>query len=341
MFFRILPKENIDDLVLGLSKTHEVVGPKKKGPAFVFGPIEDPSELELDYTMTLLPPKKYYLPAEERLLRYNTKTGEVSGDAPHAHKRVIFGVHPCDINAILMVDDVYLGDFEDPYYKVKRENTLIIGVSCMPEPSCMCNAFGTGEINKGFDLFLTDLGDRYFVSCLTVAGADMLDRYVETSDATPEDTIAFQERTKRFNEAFVPAPDTSQIPVLFDAKYDDELWHEIGDACLSCGACSAVCPTCFCFDIKDRQDADGIEGERVRSWDSCNFFEFAEVAHNHNFREKRSDRVRYRFYHKMWGYPSKFERILCTGCGRCVRACKVNINPRRVLEALNKRGASA
>lgn len=338
MFFRILEKEKIADLVYGLSQTHEVVGPKKRGKAYAFGVIEDASELELDYPTTIVPPKKYFLPAREKLMRYNTKTGEISEDQPPVEKRVLFGLHPCDINAILMTDKIFLGDYVDPYYKVKRDNTLIIGVSCMPSPVCMCNAFDSSEVNQGFDLFLTDLGDRYFVSCLSVEGADMLDRLVETSDPSSKDIIDFQERTKAFNEAFAPAPDTSQIPVLFDAKYDDDLWHEIGDSCLDCGACSSVCPACFCFDIKDEQDADGKGGVRVRTWDSCNFSEFAEVSHNHNFRPTRASRVRYRFYHKFWGYPSKFEKVLCVGCGRCNVACKVNINPRRVLNALNEKG---
>lgn len=336
MFFRVLPKDNIADLVNGLAKDHEVVGPKKRGQTFAFGVINSPDELELDYPTTILPPKKYYLPSREMLLRFNSKTGEITDDVPAVTPRVIFGAHPCDINAVLLLDKVFLGDYEDPYYRARRENTFIIGVSCMPSPNCMCNAYGTGEVNSGFDLFLTDLGDRYFVSCISVEGADMLDKFVETIDPTPADTLAFQKRKKAFNEAFVPAPDMSQIPVLFDAKYHDPMWEEIGDDCLSCGACSAVCPTCYCFDVKDKMDPNGIEGTRERTWDSCNFSEFAEVAHGHNFRATRASRVRYRFYHKQWGYLSKFGTSLCVGCGRCNAACKVNINPRRVVEALQR-----
>lgn len=338
MFFRILDKENLNDLVVGLAQEHEVVGPVVKGPTFVFEPIEDASRLELDYPTTILPPKKYFSAPEERLMRYNSKTGDVYGDEPVIQPRVLFGVHPCDINAILMLDNIFLGDYEDPYYKARRKNTLIVGVSCMPDPSCMCNAFGTGEAHQGFDLFLSDIGDRYFVSCRSVEGAAMLDKFVETRDVTAEDTEAFQARTRKFNAAFTPAPDISQLPLLFDAKYDDEMWDEIGKDCLSCGACSMVCPTCYCFDVKDRMDSDGVEGERVRTWDSCLSSEFAEVAQRHNFRAERTARVRYRFYHKFWGYPSKYGKTLCVGCGRCNKACKVNIHPRRVIEALEKGG---
>ncbi|MBK5211800.1 MAG: 4Fe-4S dicluster domain-containing protein [Coriobacteriia bacterium] len=338
MFFRILHKGNVGDLVTGLAATREIVGPKAKGEDFVFGEITDPSELVLDYPTTILPPKKYFLLPKENLMHYDTKNSGVSQDAPNVTPRVIFGVHPCDINSLLLVDKVFLGDFVDPYYKARRDNTLIIGVSCMPTPSCMCNAFGTGEVNQGFDLFLTDLGDRYFVSCSSVEGADMLDKFVETREVEPQDMKAFQERTKAWEEAFTPAPDITQLPLLFDAKYNDPLWEEIGDDCLSCGACSAVCPTCYCFDVNDRQDADGQGGNRVRTWDSCCFSSFAEVAQGHNFRAQKAARVRYRFYHKQWGYLSKFGKVLCVGCGRCTKACKVNINPRRVIEALVKGG---
>jgi formate hydrogenlyase subunit 6/NADH:ubiquinone oxidoreductase subunit I len=70
------------------------------------------------------------------------------------------------------------------------------------------------------------------------------------------------------------------------------------------------------------------------------FREFAEVAHGQNFREDRARRVKYRYYHKQWGYLSKFERVLCVGCSRCQRACKADINPRVVIAALQKGGAA-
>lgn len=121
MFFRILHKDNIGDLVTGLAATREIVGPKAKGADFVFGEITDPSELVLDYPTTILPPKKYFLSPKETLMHYDTKNGGVSQDTPAVTPRVIFGVHPCDINSLLLVDKVFLGDFVDPYYKARRD----------------------------------------------------------------------------------------------------------------------------------------------------------------------------------------------------------------------------
>jgi hypothetical protein len=144
-----------------------------------------------------------------------------------------------------------LGDFEDPYYKARREHTLIVGVSCMPTPFCTCNIWDTGEVQQGYDLFLTDIGDRYFVTCQSVEGAHLLDTLVQTREAGDEDRKALQEQIRRFAEAFGETADATQIPLLFDAKYDDALWEENGSTCLGCGACSAVCPTCYCFDIVD------------------------------------------------------------------------------------------
>jgi len=340
MFFRVMDKSRLPDLVRGLSSRYEVVGPVAKGDAFVFGTVEQPEELRLDYTTTILPPKKYFVPAAEELMKFSATENVVTSADVHSQPRVIFGLHPCDINALMLMDNVFLGEYEDPYYKARRESTLIVGVSCDPNEHCFCNAWGTDEVHWGFDIFLSDLGDRYFVSVSSVKGADLLDHFVETRHTTPDDVAEFQRVTKEFKDSFDGTPvDTAQLPLLLDAKFNDPIWDELGDKCLSCGACSMVCPTCYCFDVKDRLSADGESGERVRSWDSCMFSEFAEVAHGYNFRGTSASRVKYRYYHKQWGYLSKFERVLCVGCGRCERACKVSISPRVVVEALQQGGA--
>lgn len=335
-----MAKDRLSDLVAGLSKSFEVIGPVAKGERFTFERIDSPERLRLDYDTTLLPPKKLFFPPEEQMMRFRVADNEVVDDEVYAAPRVIFGLHPCDINALMLMDNVFMGEYEDPYYRARRESTMLVGVSCTPTEECFCNAWGTDEVHWGFDVFLTDLGDRYFVSVRSVKGAELLDEFVETRDANAEDTAAFQLRTREFKASFAEDLDTSQLPLLLDAKFDDELWDRLGERCLSCGACSMVCPTCYCFDVTDRLEADGKTGSRVRTWDSCQFTEFAAVAHGQNFRDSRASRVKYRYYHKQWGYLSKFERVLCVGCGRCARACLAGISPREVVTALEMGGVS-
>jgi sulfhydrogenase subunit beta (sulfur reductase) len=335
VFFRIIPKREIPDLVRGLTSEYEVVGPVARNGAFVYAPVCDPHELRLDYDTTLLPAKEWFLPSSETLMRFRVADNQVVDDAADdVTPRVLFGLHPCDVNSLLLMDNVFLGDRPDPYYKARRDNTLIVGVSCMPNEQCFCNAWGTDETHWGFDIFLTEIGDDYYASIRSIRGADLVDRYVTGRPATDEDTLAFQRRTAEFKAAFTSDVDTSQLPVLLDAKFDSEIWDELGNLCLACGACSMVCPTCYCFDVHDELEADQVHGKRVRVWDSCQFKEFAEVTHGNNFRDTRASRVRYRYYHKQWGYLSKFERVLCVGCGRCTRSCKAGINPPRVVRAL-------
>ncbi|MDH4139003.1 MAG: 4Fe-4S dicluster domain-containing protein [Coriobacteriia bacterium] len=338
MFFRVMDQSRLPDLVRGLAEEFEVVGPVAKDDRYVFGRIEDPADLELHYDTTLLPPKKLFFPPEERMMRFRVADNEVVDDEVYAGPRVLFGVHPCDINGLLLMDNVFMGDFEDPYYKARRENTVIVGVSCTPTDTCFCNAWGTDEVHWGFDIFLTDLGDRYFVSVRSVLGAELLDRHVETREIGDADTEAFQSASRKFKGSFTEELDTSQLPLLLDAKFDSPMWDELGDRCLSCGACSTVCPTCYCFDVVDRLEPDQKTGMRERRWDSCQFVEFAAVAHGENFRVSRASRVKYRYYHKQWGYLSKFERVLCVGCGRCERACLAKISPREVVKALETGG---
>ena len=340
MFFRIMDKDRLPDLVAGLSRGFEVIGPVAKGERFTFQRIESPDQLRLDYDTTLLPPKKLFFPPEEQMMRFRVADNEVVDDEVYAAPRVIFGLHPCDINALMLMDNVFMGEYEDPYYRARRETTMLIGVSCTPTEECFCNAWGTDEVHWGFDVFLTDLGDRYFVSVRSVKGAELLDEFVATRDANDADTAAFQQRTREFKASFAEDLDTSQLPLLLDAKFDDELWDRLGERCLSCGACSMVCPTCYCFDVVDKLEADCKTGTRVRTWDSCQFTEFAAVAHGQNFRDSRASRVKYRYYHKQWGYLSKFERVLCVGCGRCARACLAGISPREVVTALESGGVS-
>ena len=131
--------------------------------------------------------------------------------------------------------------------------------------TCFCNAWGTDEVHWGFDIFLTDLGDRYFVSVRSVKGAELLDRYVETRDITDEDTAEFQRSDARSSRTSF-ASDRRHRAAAAAARREVRRARSgtsSASKCLSCGACSMVCPTCYCFDVKDRLDA-GRRERRAR-----------------------------------------------------------------------------
>jgi ferredoxin len=335
MLFRVIDKTELPALVNGFLVAHEVVGPVDKGDHFQFAAITAADELALDYTLTPIPPKQYLLPPRETLFNYGPAQAEGIEVSYEATPRVIFGVHACDINAINRLDTVFLGDgYVDPYYRARRAATLIVGISCQPFAECLCGLWGTGEVHSGYDLFLYDLGEVYLVSMYSVEGANILEATCQPRLATPAEILAFEIRAKAFHDSFAGLPDTAELPMLMDVLHKDAIWDELGQRCLSCTACSVSCPTCYCFDLVDTASAEGSGGQRERLWDSCTSPGFAVVAGGHNFRDSGRNRVRHRFYHKLLAFMAKYGDMLCVGCGRCLRYCKADINPRTVIEGL-------
>jgi formate hydrogenlyase subunit 6/NADH:ubiquinone oxidoreductase subunit I len=56
----------------------------------------------------------------------------------------------------------------------------------------------------------------------------------------------------------------------------------------------------------------------------------------HNPRAQKLQRVRQRFMHKLKYYPDKYgDGVACVGCGRCVKACPVNIDIRQVARLMS------
>ena len=120
------------------------------------------------------------------------------------------------------------------------------------------------------------------------------------------------------------------INELFEAPF----WEDVAFACINCGTCTYLCPTCWCVDIQD--EVFGKDGDRIRNWDSCMFPLFTLHGSGHNPRDKKVQRVRQRFMHKLKYYVNKYHNgVQCSGCGRCVRYCPVNIDIREVAKIMN------
>ncbi len=340
MLYRIIDAGELPALVEAFMESYEVVAPVRKGSGHAFARIERAEDIDLDYSTTFSSPKKYLLPADEPLMRFDARTNLVEDFVIEVEPRVIFGIHACDINAINRLDLVFKdGRYPDPYYRARRVATLVVGVSCMPDDTCFCRLWGTDEARFGYDLFLQDIGGKYLVSIASVEAANILEAACSPREATDEERVVLRHATRRRQAAFNPdIPAIEDVSMLMDAFHKDPYWEELGGACLSCTACSAVCPTCFCFDIRDELDPDGVRGVRRRVWDACTNPDFATVTGGHNFRPDGRNRVRHRMYHKLNGFFVTHDRMLCVGCGRCVKACKADINPIEVLRFFERKG---
>jgi len=116
------------------------------------------------------------------------------------------------------------------------------------------------------------------------------------------------------------------MPDLMELKFNDPVWEEAGQACLACGSCTNVCPTCNCYNVIDRPDLSGQKSSILRCWDACTLENYSEVAGGEDFREARSSRLKLWYTHKLQAYISKYGNPACVGCGRCVVTCPVDIN---------------
>jgi len=335
-----LPKGRVKDFLnLLLEHFDRVVAPVGKNSKTVFEVINDPSEVVLDYTRTVLPPKKYILQYRRERFKYNPDSLEVQKSETFRGKQVIFGVHPCDLHGLTILDRIHLEEFPDPRYLEIRRNTVLVGISCVPDEWCFCMATGTAfPDGANWDLFLTDIGNAYFVSI----GSDKGDEIIHLGgeglflEVEKEDLDRFKEETSKKKYLFKreQLPDLERISQVIELEYESEVWEEEASRCLSCGTCTNTCPTCFCYTSVDIPSADGKEVRRVEFITSCQYPYYSRVAGGHEFLENRTARFRHRYYHKFVGYPYQIGRYGCVGCGRCSAFCPANISMVETLKRL-------
>ena len=284
--------------------------------------------------------KKFLHPPELRLWR-----GERDGNGFRTTEKVeqspkyaFLGVRSCELGAIAIQDRVFTGGlFVDPHYRALREGAFIVAVNCSASGgTCFCASMGTGpKATSGFDLALTELPDRFVVEVGTERGAEVLTE-VPCVPAEAGDLDAAEEAVGRTARNMGRRLDTADLKELLYRNLSHPRWDEVAKRCLTCGNCTMVCPTCFCFTVEDVADLVGKAAERVRRWDSCFTTQFTFTAGN-PIRQSAKSRYRQWLTHKLATWVDQFGTFGCVGCGRCIAWCPVGIDITEEVRAIRQR----
>jgi len=316
-----LPAESLPDFIGKLMEKHKVAAPVTRSGVTVYDFLKNCGEFSTEYVNTTYPAKKFFLPAREGLLKFSKgKTKGVSG----SEGVLLFGVRPCDINALNILDKLFLDEPADPYYARRRKDIIVVGLSCTkPGPKCFCDSVGHREVEGGYDLLLTEAEGGYTISVGSARGGKLLDKkIIKQKSARPK-------RKKKCKNALKE----SGVKKL-DESLENSVWTENSEKCLSCGACTITCPTCGCFDVFDVMEPDLKDGVRERLWDSCQIKGFTRVAGGFVFRDARDKRMKFRVYHKLLYFPRQYGVFMCTGCARCGSNCPTEISMVKMVNGL-------
>jgi sulfhydrogenase subunit beta (sulfur reductase) len=330
---QVFTRQELADWLDGLAREQTLIGPRDVEGVLLYRPIQNSADVVWEFTRPVLSIKEAFFPATERLLTIE-KTGqtiELAETLPEG-KQVIFGVRPCDAQGVKALDALFVQtDPVDTCYATRRENTTLVGLACKEMgPTCFCTSVGEAPNHaSNVDLMLTEVKGRgansgpfYMAHAVTEKGQALLKRL------TPHEVACEPYPLVRANP--VPVPESGAWPPHFDDAY----WESMAERCLSCRICAYVCPTCRCFAVRDERLTAGNghnSFERIRCWDSCAGENFRRIAGGHNPRPIKGQRLRNRFFCKLYYYPQQYGPTACTGCGRCIDACPVNIDITEVL----------
>ncbi|MGM9646514.1 MAG: 4Fe-4S dicluster domain-containing protein [Eubacteriales bacterium] len=282
--------------------------------------------------------KDFFFPQTENIVDFKRegKTIEVIDTRTEAENFVIFGVRACDARSFTILDKVFLAEPVDSFYASRRAHGTIVTMACTrPGETCFCGTFGIDMTEPEGDVACWIAEDALWLKANTEKGEALLERVAaltEEGDASAVDAqkAAVKEIAKKLPLQNLPT-EAFKGDVLLE-KFDSAKWPELSKACLGCGTCTFVCPTCQCYDIFDFDTGHGVK--RARCWDSCMYSDFTRMAHG-NSRNSQVERFRQRFMHKLVYFPmNNGGEFGCVGCGRCLAKCPINMNIVKVMKSL-------
>nr|WP_122013616.1 4Fe-4S dicluster domain-containing protein [Maliibacterium massiliense] len=282
--------------------------------------------------------KDFFFPQTENLADFKVagKTITVEDARKEMEDFVLFGVRACDARSFAILDKVFLAEPVDTYYQNRRAHATVVTLACTrPAETCFCGAFGIDAAAPEGDVVCHMTEDALYLCAQSEKGEMLLARVDGLlSDADDAAVLAQQKEIRALLERLPlrQLPLGAFTPEKLLEIFNSEMWAPLSEACLGCGTCTFVCPTCQCYDIRDFDTGHGVK--RFRCWDSCMYSDFTLMAHG-NPRTSQVERFRQRFMHKLVYFPANNDgEYGCVGCGRCLAKCPISMNIVKVIKAI-------
>ena len=253
------------------------------------------------------------------------------GGAPLA----VLGARACDLAGVGLQDRHFLEHGPaDPAYATRRSGLLVVAVDCgHSAATCFCASTGDGPAAAaGYDLALSETDAGYVVRVGSAAGEALRAALELRPASVAEQDLAAQSLDAAARAQVRRLPPGERAGAV-ESVLDDPRWRALGERCLACGNCTAVCPTCFCHRQVEAAELDGSASARRREWGSCFAADHGYIA-GITLRQERWQRYRQWFGHKLGFWETQYGRGGCVGCGRCITWCPVGIDLTAEAEAL-------
>ena len=322
-----------------ISAQTELFLPVRESGAVNCKKYESDVDVDIETLQTVKSAKDLFFPQSEDMIDFKTdgKNIEIKDARILKDKFVIFGVRGCDMRSFEILDKVFLQEPVDTMYQNKRNAGIIMTLACNnPQSSCFCKVFNIDASKPAGDVECRLVDGYLYLEGKTEKGIELLNSLTCLEDAVDGEKVK-EENVKAITEKIEKLPFSNLDLSIFNGDnlmplFDRPEWEELSKACLGCGTCTFVCPTCQCFDIRDFKTNSGVK--RFRCWDSCMYSEFTKMAAE-NPRKTQLQRFRQRFMHKLVYFPSNNGgEYSCVGCGRCVKKCPQSLNIVKVIKKL-------
>jgi sulfhydrogenase subunit beta (sulfur reductase) len=289
---------------------------------------ENISRISYNKPKPATPLKSFFLPVKENV------TSERVEEKP----RIILGIPNCDIEGLSLLDEIYLdSEYNDIFYRKRRETSLLISSDCFGiQEHCHCMSYNIKPYSvKNADIAIICLDGTIILRIISIKGGDFVKKIANAVPLEDKSAISAVEKEQLATESLLAdlnkgLPDYEMTGKLVAGSKED-IWVKHSARCVSCGACTTICPTCSCFLLIDKPGF-----EKVKQLDACQYPGFERVAGGEDALFDLHDRFRNRYMCKYVWKPGKFSSSACTGCGRCIEGCIGKINKNEMFMELVK-----